>query len=635
MEALKNGKIINWKLNVHLFFIFIIFSLSIPNLVFANLSVFLNSPPNQTTTSDSTPDFNFTVSGTESSYSCELFINDMGYGTETANNNTPTIITANSSLSDGTYDWYVNCTANSVTNQSEVREITIDATSPVINFTSPTEPNGTTIPRNWTEVNMTIDEPDLDAFDFDRDYTELDNYLVGYWRFDNNSAYGEDNTHFYDYSGTGNNGTCSGSSCPNYTEGKKQLGLEFDGVDDYVEVPDDDSLDITDEITVEVWIKHFSRTDTNPRIVVKQPVNYAYLIWFDNANDQIGFRIRRDSDLTHNSAFASHTPDNTWHHFVGTYDGTYIKIYKDGILKDSVSFPGTIHITDGNLVIGGRQDGSQQFNGTIDELRIYNKSLSAEEVKQRYLSTRARYYDDSLVLAMNFNNNSAIGENSTKAVDISKYGNNGTIHGATWTTGKFGSALEFDGTDDYVDCGNDDSLDIESAVTIEAWVKLVDSDVNNYAVVQKGDTQYWLRSRLATDKWSFCIYDGEYHIAAADTTSERNVWTHLVGRYDNLTGEVSLWVNGEKQAETATSNNPVSNGYSVVIGKNNQAGGHYFHGTIDEVRIYNRALSEDEIKMHYLSEFQKYNSTQWRFYNNLTDLEDGTYAYYGWANDTA
>jgi len=95
-------------------------------------SIILNSPPNQTTTNDPTPDFNFTVSGTASSYSCELFINNTGYGTATANNNIATIITANQSLSDGTYSWYINCTVGGHTEQSEIREITIDTTAPSI-----------------------------------------------------------------------------------------------------------------------------------------------------------------------------------------------------------------------------------------------------------------------------------------------------------------------------------------------------------------------------------------------------------------------------------------------------------------------------------------------------------------------
>jgi len=158
----------------------------------------------------------------------------------------------------------------------------------------------------------------------------------------------------------------------------------FYGDDEYVEVPDSDSLDITDAITVEVWLKHFSRTDPNPRIVVKQPVNDAYLMWFENANDRIGFRMKRESDLAQNTAFASHIPDNIWHHFVGTYDGTDIKIYKDVIPKETVNFPGTIHTTDGNLVIGGKQDGNQQLYGIIPLVRIYKAALTPAEIIHNY-----------------------------------------------------------------------------------------------------------------------------------------------------------------------------------------------------------------------------------------------------------
>jgi|GEM_PF-2512163 len=72
---------------------------------------------------------------------------------------------------------------------------------------------------------------------------------------------------------------------------------------------------------------------------------------------------------------------------------------------------------------------------------------------------------DDLVLRLDMNEN-----DGNTVYDSSGYGNNGTIHGATWTTGKFGSALSFDGENDYVDCGNDSSLDITDAITIEAWV---------------------------------------------------------------------------------------------------------------------------------------------------------------------
>ena len=144
-------------------------------------SITLNSPPNQITLYDPTPDFNFIVSGNESSYSCELFINDTGYGTATANNNTATIITANQSLSDGTYSWYINCTAGGYTKQSEVREFTrwvglnisvyydngTEATNWNISITNRTDTfSGTyndSIMLRWNEIpygeiNITIDD---------------------------------------------------------------------------------------------------------------------------------------------------------------------------------------------------------------------------------------------------------------------------------------------------------------------------------------------------------------------------------------------------------------------------------------------------------------------------------------------
>jgi len=123
-----------------------------------SFSIFLNSPLNQTTTNDSTPDFNFTVNGSKSTYSCELFLNDTSYGTNSSTqNDTPTVITANPPLSDGTYNWYINCTAGSVTNQSEIREITID-TPPDITIVNPQNNTNLSAGTTWTWINISTDE---------------------------------------------------------------------------------------------------------------------------------------------------------------------------------------------------------------------------------------------------------------------------------------------------------------------------------------------------------------------------------------------------------------------------------------------------------------------------------------------
>jgi len=121
-----------------------------------SFSITLNSPPNQTTTNDPTPDFNFTVSGSSATYNCTLFINNTNYGTNSSTlNNTPTIITANSSLSDGTYNWYINCSSGENTTQSEVREITITTPTTTTTTSTSTIPGTTTTTSTSTTTTTT------------------------------------------------------------------------------------------------------------------------------------------------------------------------------------------------------------------------------------------------------------------------------------------------------------------------------------------------------------------------------------------------------------------------------------------------------------------------------------------------
>lgn len=185
--------------------------------------------------------------------------------------------------------------------------------------------------------------------------------------------------------------------------------------------------------------------------------------------------------------------------------------------------------------------------------------------------------------------------------DFSGYGNHGTIHGATWTDGKFGKALYFDGEDDYVEIPDDESLDITDEITIEAWVKL-DSSWSDYGHI--------CTKRDGTDTaWQFYIgpdrklganggaYTEDAHGATQIPTEQ---WTHVTVV---ITGNTfNFYVNGNFDATDtatalATNSVPVSigarfNGYPSLA--------YPFVGTIDEVRIYNRALSEEEIKAHYL-----------------------------------
>ena len=511
--------------------------------------------------------------------------------------------------------------------------------TPSLTFYSPTETNDTWINVNWTEVNQTITESSLDTFYHEWNYVEEDDYLVGHWKFENDSSYGENDTKAYDYSETGNNGTIINGT---YVTGKSGLGLEFDGSTSYVDCGNDSSLDVTDAITIEAWVKPTTLLGVH-RIVS----NFDDL---DSTYD--GYAITQNINRLELQVYNNHVGQQptlstvfltiNWNHIVMVfYNGTATG-YINGESEIETGFPSTIGTCSSNFQIGRYQDDSYHFNGTIDEVRIYNTSLSADQVLERYHSSRYKYYDDSLVLALNFNNNSAIGDNSSYAIDISKYGNNGTFYGTTngtlpiYTTGKFGKALQFDGIDDYVDCGNDSSLDITDAITIEGWIKpnVVDSWSQSSIITHLGAGKYrWKIGIDNTTQLRFDIYKNQTTVVSpSGGTLVAGSWHHIVGISDGVNAKIYLdgtFISSLPFPYLIQDvNTPIYIGYESVNIR-------YFNGTIDEGRIYNRALSPDEIYHHYNSEFQKYNSTEYRFYNNLTDLADGTYEHYGWANDTS
>ena len=192
------------------------------------------------------------------------------------------------------------------------------------------------------------------------------------------------------------------------------------------------------------------------------------------------------------------------------------------------------------------------------------------------------------------------------AYDSSPEGNNGTIHGASWVRGKFGYALKFDGSDDYVSASDSASLDITSEITIEAWIKPTRGYLGNYV-------QEIIVDKYYSDAYRFniCGHSGQkpgLRLFIHGTVFEfLNVidwyqWQHVAATFDDATDTAVLYHNGDSHevtnsASLSTSNSP------LIIGRNT-AGTQHFKGDIDEVRIYNRALSPEEIKIHYA--FTKY-----------------------------
>jgi hypothetical protein len=215
---------------------------------------------------------------------------------------------------------------------------------------------------------------------------------------------------------------------------------------------------------------------------------------------------------------------------------------------------------------------------------------------------QAQQPDESLILSLSFDDGKVM-----KAMDSSEYGNHGELKGGPkWVDGKFGMALELDGTDDFVQISHSKSLCVDKEVTVMAWIypkRLNNKDVLGgqwQGIIAKGDTPWDKRSYSFYTVYTEASKVLQLHFSTAgvNTTSTGTVplneWVHVAVVVEG--GQHKYYINGESagvdgsgiilpgQLDTA----------DVVVGKTHE--GRELLGRIDEVRIWNRALTKSEIK---------------------------------------
>jgi Concanavalin A-like lectin/glucanases superfamily/Fibronectin type III domain len=210
--------------------------------------------------------------------------------------------------------------------------------------------------------------------------------------------------------------------------------------------------------------------------------------------------------------------------------------------------------------------------------------------------------------------------------DASGNGNHGIISEATRTaSGYFGNALKFDGTNDWVTVNDSASLDLTTGLTIEAMVNpaTVMSSLRTVLMKeQSGDEAYTLLANNASNKPVMAQWiDNGIRILEGVSSLSPNTWWHLAATYDGQYQR--LYVNGVKVSERAqTGLIQTSNGAMHIGG--NSIWGEYFQGTIDEVRIYNRALSSTEVGTDYKTAVSTSSPTKLILGNNALETKVGT-----------
>jgi len=204
-------------------------------------------------------------------------------------------------------------------------------------------------------------------------YAKIDpQTCVGMWLFDEGSG-----NVAKDSSENKNDGTLMND--PKWVDGKFGKALEFDGVDDYVEIPDSNGLDITNNITIVCWV--LKRPSSRGTVVGKwkQVGDVWSYVLYDVGEGGGGFRLRWGDGSQTNLEGPYQLPTDEWVHYAATYDGSIMKVFVNGKEIVNIAAKNKINVETNPVWIGN--DGYQQhFKGMIDDVAILNAALSEGDV---------------------------------------------------------------------------------------------------------------------------------------------------------------------------------------------------------------------------------------------------------------
>ena len=430
--------------------------------------------------------------------------------------------------------------------------------------------------------------------------------MVGWWPADG---------HANDIVG-GNHGTLSGDA--SFDAGMVQQGFSLDGTGDFVLVPDSPELNITGDVTVDLWAKrtvlgrNSLLVDKGANIIGPADQPDAYAMWFSQNDYLVAGFAREDGSLVF--LVGPLITDRRFHHYAYVRSGNTHTLLMDGSVVASDSFTGVPGDTSGlPLAIGAvRRDPnppgfSSHFGGVIDEVEIFNRALNSEEIRAIYEAGSAGKIKpepipppDGIVSWWpgDGNANDIVG------------GNHGTLQGgATFATGMVGQAFSLDGVDDTVETPSR-NWGFSTNATVMAWIKITDT-AGTVLSLGHGYLQDELLFHVFRDG-KIAIFNhksaNKYTGRASDTNVNTGQWVHVAGSLDGggSASNLRIFVNGiEEAGEVITSGSPTdivdTTPRRVIIGwrTSRDVAIEAFQGEIDEVGLFNRVLSPAEIRAIY------------------------------------
>ena len=432
--------------------------------------------------------------------------------------------------------------------------------------------------------------------------------LVGYWSFNEGTS-----TIAHDYSGNGNNGTLSGSTLPSWTNGKFGTALQFDGSSSYIPVS---GLTLGNTFSVSLWVN---------------PSNYdpsgssGYPNWVGGAGSpDLILGGKNGGNLFYSTGDYFSTPFtalslNTWNYVTYVVGGGNISLYINGAFKETQSYsPASIT----NLMLAYSPSNSCCFfGGKLDDVRVYDRALSATEVAGLYQSGLAKInvsqspgtLSQGLVGWWTMDGADTVWSSPTAGneIDHSGNGNTGTLTSMTQsgspTVGKIGQALSFNGSSSYVDMtGSSGVADNLSNFTVSAWFKISTSVSGDAEIVSKigaggiASGQGWALDIHGNDLIGIIQQEpANYYAVKISTNTVTDGSWHQGVMVVTGGNTMTLYLDGQVQPTSATGGTVTTFTNTSDIRIANDYNSKFFPGSIDDARIYDRALSASEVEQLY------------------------------------
>ena len=429
------------------------------------------------------------------------------------------------------------------------------------------------------------------------------NGLVAWWPFNGNAN---------DESGNGNNGTVNGATLTADRNGSTNAAYNFTNSLNVINIPHSSSLNLSGAMSFSFWL---NSTDVNAHQVIMNKAtggtSNSYILQLSPGNDTKNKIWLNCGGLTQISQLSNPviTSNNQWYHVTVVYDLQKVSFYINGQLTNTYSPLTSSTPTNTNPLTIGRDDdasNSTSFKGKLDDIAIYNRALTQEEVTALYtgnITSNVPAYvpTNGLIAWYPFNGN---------ANDESGNGNHGTIYSANLVSDRFSSngAYEFTNSQSKINLGN--NINPTLTFTISAWIYTYGSanGWNQTIISKRGQPEcadfHGFDVNIMNQANGRIICSGlgsKTTWGGGCTNSSYNsdkIWSNLITTYDGT--NVKIFLNGECISTVQSSYYCASPCFTVIGNRNNdQANTFFFNGKLDDIAIYNRALSQQEITALY------------------------------------